>query len=1040
MAVPPASGTEDEEGACNRKDGALDLALDMECETTGVAFEMDGVCHSAEVPLDTSRDTDGDRTAEVPLDTPTRDTGGESDKASEMDSPVLDMEFEMAAVACEMEGICHPAEVPLGTAQVTDGDRRAEKPLDTARDTKGESDRACEMDSPVLDTEYEKPAVLLVCEMDGACHLAEIPLDTATRDTDGNRTAEVPLHTARDTDGESDRACEMDSPVLDMEFEMVVVLACEMDGACQMAEVPLDMARDTDGNRMAEVPLEMARDTGGNSDWGCEMDSPVLDTEFETAAVLACEMDGACLLAEVPLDGASDANGNCMAEVPLDTARDTDGNRMAEVPLDTATDTGGESDRACEMDSPVLDTECETAALLACEMDRACHMGEVHHGKELGDDPRKDPGPWNFAPPLDVRTKVASFLVVETPQETLYIALSTLDVYYARNLKHFLHGIEYIDPTTAFARMANEGHSYRFISADQTYITDDFGIVHFHADVRFQKILRDCFPPGGIEWAMYFEFLYQCGEHQELRDDDNEAPSRFDAGTGSEYCPSLHNPSGIASGLSLNVGKSTLNSFESCTTIKQIIGTFLDISQLVCDAVRADASLPRIYNDPHRHQMYSQPSLGEIFDSLHVRGETTANFLKDTYPRPSNPALQGRKHKDDLNGVAPSYDYTVCMSGHLLSESTGRIRRFVCNTNSRASVEAVLLKEAALYQLTGPIRQELLRIGRGYAHMVAGFPPHVRPEVTDATSFANMELGRYTPFVHHQLPNGTSQLYVECPSSPTRDYHLSSVISRIDEIKEKFRPPTRLLLGYLLIAIHSPSYFQYYVIMGHLLSNENLSELALEQLPLLFWNVSTNVFCFPSFLGGLRPRIQATAFDFSATYVNNTQNFVADVHVLQQILLSVNNNSFSGLSHFHEYLGGQSEGMNGIALFKLQFFLPMAALCGLVRPASLKYADLIHPADGPEGGSHATLTAHGFQPHQFGYVILNLCQRMGFQRRESIGECLTCESHRTIKRFDLFYPGQSLHHMFLGGNHEYTVKKKPFGERQWVLQPFYHAD
>ena len=45
---------------------------------------------------------------------------------------------------------------------------------------------------------------------------------------------------------------------------------------------------------------------------------------------------------------------------------------------------------------------------------------------------------------------------------------------------------------------------------------------------------------------------------------------------------------------------------------------------------------------------------------------------------------------------------------------------------------------------------------------------------------------------------------------------------------------------------------------------------------------------------------------------------------------------------------------------------------------ALKYADMIEPAEGASGSSHTVLSTY-FQPHQFSYVLRNICSEFGLQ-------------------------------------------------------------
>jgi hypothetical protein len=102
----------------------------------------------------------------------------------------------------------------------------------------------------------------------------------------------------------------------------------------------------------------------------------------------------------------------------------------------------------------------------------------------------------------------------------------------------------------------------------------------------------------------------------------------------------------------------------------------------------------------------------------------------------------------------------------------------------------------------------------------------------------------------------------------------------------------------------------------------------------------------------------------------------------------------------------------------------------LVLPEKLYHADYIEPAEGLSNGSVSVLNEAGFERHRHADTLLNICGQVGLPRRLSLGECLTCESHRSQKRFDLFLQGQDLFHLFLMGD-VYSIKRKRYNSNEW---------
>ena len=164
--------------------------------------------------------------------------------------------------------------------------------------------------------------------------------------------------------------------------------------------------------------------------------------------------------------------------------------------------------------------------------------------------------------------------------------------------------------------------------------------------------------------------------------------------------------------------------------------------------------------------------------------------------------------------------------------------------------------------------------------------------------------------------------------------------------------------------------------------------------------------------------------------MDNKTNFNVAVGELKELLKLVNTtlDRAAVTAKIKEMAG--SSNLPGLNVFRLQLFIPIAALCGLVLSEHLFHADFIEPAEGVNNGSFHALSNAGFERHRHSDTLLNICGQVGLQRRHSLGECLTCESHRRIKRYDLFIKGQDLFHLFLQDD-VYSVKRKRYNTMEW---------
>ena len=181
---------------------------------------------------------------------------------------------------------------------------------------------------------------------------------------------------------------------------------------------------------------------------------------------------------------------------------------------------------------------------------------------------------------------------------------------------------------------------------------------------------------------------------------------------------------------------------------------------------------------------------------------------------------------------------------------------------------------------------------------------------------------------------------------------------------------------------------------------------------------------------GKHPRFSPSGLDFKKVFVDDQFKFGLAVIELKELLKLVNTTLdwVAVMAKIKEMAG--SSNLPGLNVFRLQLFIPLAALCGLVLPSNLFHADYIEPAEGVNDGSFSALNAAGLEKHRHSDALLNICGWVGLPRRHSLGECLTCESHRRLKRFDLFLHGQDLFHLFLLDD-VCSVKRKRCASNEW---------
>jgi hypothetical protein len=233
--------------------------------------------------------------------------------------------------------------------------------------------------------------------------------------------------------------------------------------------------------------------------------------------------------------------------------------------------------------------------------------------------------------------------------------------------------------------------------------------------------------------------------------------------------------------------------------------------------------------------------------------------------------------------------------------------------------------------------------------------------------------------------------------------------------------------------MYMSTYQQLYAIVLAIKGNSVFFKRIQTNLPGVYWEISEKL--FPgNFWGGKSPRFSPSGIDFKKIFVTNPTNFEAAVGELKELLKLVNTTTDRvAVTEKIKEMAGSSK-LPGLNVFRLQLFIPLAALCGFVLVDKLFHADYIEPADSVDNGSLFALMQAGFERHRHSDTLLNICGQVGLPRRHSLGECLVCESHRAKKRYDLFVRGQDLFHLFLNDN-GYLVQRKRYNSMVWEPIP-----
>jgi hypothetical protein len=642
-----------------------------------------------------------------------------------------------------------------------------------------------------------------------------------------------------------------------------------------------------------------------------------------------------------------------------------------------------------------------------------------------------DPGPFKLAS----AEKVEAFgpVLVILPEaggvDIVIIELSPFDIYYREKLRLDSHSMTYLASIPSFEELRRRGYSFQFYSSRKDYVSDSFAILRAATNETVASVM-DLVMPRTHSYSAHFKLLGFHGDYQARRDAGNQAGGRgkgyrIDLGA-CDHNYEGENTSGMGPSPRTNGG---VKCFEEKTGNEEIdssreklrnyFGSLMDGIQLVVDKVREDHGFKRIFNDFTREEAFGA-KLRQQMNGKNSRAEVSSNFVT---------LMDGNDgcsfHEDAKNCSWPSYDWTCCSATTVESEETGRLYRAVTNLNSRAACGRAMEAEVKFAAFKLGLETEMARIDSSYRE-IYGKCSHVPTAKTYTELYLNDDLPWVTETDGHFRP----LTYIRAATAPSRDLFLSLAASAVSNL----RVPEEGLcfhttIGMLLIAIYMNTYQHLHAIASVIEGDEVYLERIQTDLPGTYWEISEKL--YPgSFWGGKHPRFSPSGMNFKEVFVDNKTNFKVAVSELKELLKVVNTTTDRAAVTAKIMEMAESSNLPGLNVFRLQLFIPLAALCGLVLAENLFHADYIEPAEGVNNGSFSALNEAGFERHRHSDTLLNICGQVGLQRRHSLGESLTCESHRGQKRYDLFIQGQDLFHLFWEDK-VYKVRRKRYNTMEW---------
>jgi hypothetical protein len=631
-----------------------------------------------------------------------------------------------------------------------------------------------------------------------------------------------------------------------------------------------------------------------------------------------------------------------------------------------------------------------------------------------------DPGPFQTADPEKVEHLGPVLVIVPEDGAIDYVLveLSPFDVYYREKLRVDNHSMTYLSLLPTFDEMKEQGFTFHFYSAKKDYVSHSFAILRGLSNPTVASVIMDSSIPEFHDFKALFEFLGRHGEHQPSRDAGNKTGKGYRIDLGAcDHSFSGENLTGLGPTPKTNGGfkyfEKTGDAEEDARLPELLayFGSMTDAVQLIVDKARHKFGFKRIFDDILREEAFAVP-FRKLLGAVTSRAEEGSYFAT---------ALDGTDgcsfHIDASNCPMDTYDFTCCAGTIVESKSTGRLYRWVNNLNSRAACGRAMASETKHAPFNKRLKSEMERIDASYKEVYG-----VGRNEPTATTFTNL-------YLTDSLSWGDEKKIVMA-SAPSRDFFLSTAASAICNLRQAGGLGCHTTVGLLLIALYMSSYEQLHTIMLTIEKDPTLLERIKTDQPGAYWVTSVDI--FEKFWGGSPARFSPSGFDFKATFVEDKPRFEDAVVQLKELLKLVNTSSKTEAVAVTKKIKemANSPKLPYLNVFRLQLFIPLAALCRLVLTDHLFHADYIEPSESVNNGSHSALMNAGFPRNRHSDTLLNICGQVGLPRRLSLGEGLACESHRHQKRFDLFIHGQDLFHLFLNDK-GYKVQLKRFNSKTW---------
>ena len=625
-----------------------------------------------------------------------------------------------------------------------------------------------------------------------------------------------------------------------------------------------------------------------------------------------------------------------------------------------------------------------------------------------------------------------SCILVSEPEDTdtaatIVCQLSQLEVYFHSDLKTIPHRVSYIREEPHILAL-KPSRSVQWVPLSASIEGFNFAVFR-KSHPLFQKYFKNL----QCDFLDILEFLSCHGTTDAARDGDGESVGlRYDFGVGNQSYDT--DGANIARGFhdppKYNCGMTPLLEHTKAKSILLGLGSVADAVQQLFDS-----HMSKYLKAPFRHQddkmrndMFSNRLCG-MLGCQHARYEWVTILCKCL-----SAGHYVTSHLDKNNCTADGYRHTANFS-IVLMDAQNLAWRLSILFNLRQAASDYCNRENGARQFLLNIELYLSEVDKSYQTFVketGGSSQQQLLATIGWRSYDKLFLCDNSPWKEYNLPLGGSVPLIELRAGVSRDLWMSMATHVLRLARAALVKKPQLFLELLLIALHQSGWLYLHLTISSMLKTGDLEgdDLAAGDVSRMYLETTNRL--FGTFHCGSKTRFNVGGCDFEQVYIENAKSFSEALGGLQEFLVWADMAVGVGPDQLQDRMDEVLPSLPGINYFRLQMFLPLCGLCGLL-PRNLAIVDVCFPVEGR--GSYKSLVEAGVKKDRFGKYFSLISNHFGVDpRRTTWPEMMCCEMRDSrADATDVFIKDQSLSIITLCGDGEYQLWVKEFNQLDWIV-------